>query len=77
MFTEYVCTSCGTVSRGKRTIKGSALLEIVLWCCMILPGLLYTIYRLHTREIVCPKCRKSTIIPANTPFAQKYMVHHS
>jgi len=64
---QYVCTSCGYIGEPKKIIKGNFLTEIVLWLLAILPGVIYTVWRLSTRADVCPKCQNSTMIPVDTP----------
>lgn len=62
----FVCPSCGTRGEPKRCTKGSTLIEIILWLCLIVPGVIYSLWRVTSRESVCPACG-STMIPVNTP----------
>lgn len=62
-----VCTICGFVGKPKNKTQGSFLLEIFLWLCAILPGLLYSIWRLTSKKKICPVCGNPTMIPTNTP----------
>jgi predicted RNA-binding Zn-ribbon protein involved in translation (DUF1610 family) len=65
-----VCLSCGTtVARAKRAMRGSIWLEIVLWCCLLLPGLVYSIWRHTTRHLACPECGGAEMVPAGSPRA--------
>src|SRR5690606_36743664 len=41
--TQY-CMQCGTVSNGKRHVPGSILIELVMWCFFLIPGLIYSIW---------------------------------
>jgi ribosomal protein L37E len=66
-----ICTTCGFQGKPKTRTKGSIWIEIVLWICMILPGVIYSIWRLTTREQVCPKCGNPTMIPLDTPQGAK------
>jgi hypothetical protein len=72
---QYICKSCGTVSNGKNTIKGLFLIELFLWCCFLLPGLIYTTWRLCTRKRVCRACGGADIIPVETPYGQTLVAH--
>lgn len=70
-----ICHSCG--SRGAKTLTpGSILIELVLWLCFILPGLIYSIWRLCGRRKVCAACSASSLVPIQSPvgreLAQKY-----
>jgi hypothetical protein len=62
-----ICTTCGaqTDTPQSRT-KGSFVIEIVLWI-LVIPGLLYSLWRQSTRRKVCPACGNATLVPANTP----------
>jgi hypothetical protein len=68
-----VCTQCGYVGKAEGAIKGSILVEIFLWCLLIIPGLIYSAWRSSSRHTVCPKCKNPNLIPADSPRAQKIM----
>ncbi len=70
---EKVCKSCGFVGKPKTYTKGSIFIEIILWLFLIVPGLVYTIWRLTTREKVCPKCGSRDIIPLDSPVGQELL----
>lgn len=68
------CTACGsTFIRAKLHTRGSLLIEIVAWCLFLLPGLIYSVWRLTTRSSVCPVCFCASIIPANSPTAKAHL----
>jgi hypothetical protein len=64
------CQTCGTIARPKRHTKGSFIIEVFLWLMFIVPGLLYSLWRLTTKSWVCPKCGSSDIIPLDSPKAR-------
>lgn len=70
MATPMYCSNCGTVAAPKTRVKGSFLIEIFLWLCFLLPGLMYSIWRLTTKEKVCPQCGAPNMIPADSPKAR-------
>ena len=70
MATQMLCNRCGSVGKPKRRTRGSILIEIVLWICFIVPGVIYSIWRLTTRESVCSKCGSAELLPLDTPAAQ-------
>lgn len=75
---KWLCTSCGSqVSRQKTLTKGSVVIEIILWLMIILPGLLYSVWRLTSRQKVCPQCLKPTLIPIDSPMARATMAQLS
>ena len=68
---QGLCTSCGVVGEMETITKGSTDTEIILWFCFLIPGLIYSIWRFHFRHEECPICDQTTIIPADSPEAQK------
>jgi hypothetical protein len=69
MAKEMYCGNCGTVGKPKKVTKGSIVIEIFLWLMMILPGLLYSVWRLSTRHTACPGCGAPNMIPVDSPKA--------
>lgn len=67
------CVSCGTRSSGKRKAKGSMLVEIVLWLCFLIPGLIYSFWRLGSKYTACPSCGSHEVIPVDSPRAIREM----
>lgn len=63
------CTACGTEAEPKDVTKGSMGIELVLWLCLIVPGVIYSVWRLTSKHRACPACGASTLIPLNSPAA--------
>jgi hypothetical protein len=70
---ELLCTTCGSIGSPKKVIKGSFIVELLLWLFMILPGAIYTVYRLSTKKSVCSKCGNHNLIPLDSPIAKKFL----
>ena len=70
---QMLCPNCGTQGRPKTVTKGSILIEIVLWLCLIVPGLIYSIWRLTSRHKACPACDAPGMIPIDSPRAQQIL----
>jgi hypothetical protein len=66
-----ICTQCGTSGNPKTVTRGSFLIEIVLWLCFVVPGLLYTMWRLTTRLQACTACSATTLVPVHSPVGEK------
>ncbi|WPJ95641.1 hypothetical protein SH580_19675 [Coraliomargarita algicola] len=65
---KYICANCGsTTDKPVSHTKGSLALEVLLWLCFLLPGLLYSVWRISSRSKVCPSCKSDSIIPTSTP----------
>ncbi len=68
---KYVCSSCSYKEKPMTWRPGSVKLEIVLWICGIIPGLLYTIWRNYRSVLVCPNCETATMISTKTSYGQR------
>jgi len=44
-------------------------IEVVLWLCFIIPGLLYSLWRQGSRQPVCAKCGGTALVPPDSPVA--------
>src|SRR5216684_529226 len=71
MAEQKLCTVCGTVGDTKRSMKGSILTELFLWCFFLLPGLIYSIWRHSTVAQVCRNCGSPAVIPLDSPVARQ------
>lgn len=61
-----VCKNCNSIVSPKAA--GSGWIELVLWCFMIVPGLIYTIWRRGQRgKDVCTVCKAPHMIPLASP----------
>lgn len=76
MAKELICVSCGSVGRPKVITKGSFILEVVLWLFFIVPGVIYSVWRLASKYQACPSCGSKEIVPLDSPrgreLASKY-----
>ena len=63
---KKICSQCGTVGKAKLKTPGSFLLELILWLFFIIPGVIYSLWRLGARETVCRSCG-GHLIPVKSP----------
>lgn len=70
---DTICPHCGTRANPKQITRGSLLIEIVLWLCFLIPGLIYSIWRLTTRYTACPACGAAGMIPVDTPHGKRLL----
>lgn len=72
---EIVCTSCGYVGEPKEITKGSIWIEVVLWLCFLIPGLIYSMWRMSmsSQQNVCPSCGQTSLIPAESPIGKRFI----
>lgn len=69
MAAEMYCDNCGSIGKPKTRTKGSFLIEVFMWLLLIVPGIIYSLWRLTSREKVCPACGAPNMIPTTSPKA--------
>jgi hypothetical protein len=67
-----LCSTCGHVAVPARKTRGSFGIELVLWLCLLVPGLIYSIWRLNSRHDACAKCGATTLLPLDSPVARSF-----
>lgn len=56
------CPNCNYEGKAKLYTQGSVLIELILWLCFIVPGLIYSIWRMTSgRYWGCPKCKNRNV----------------
>jgi ribosomal protein S27AE len=83
MAAKKYCPRCGAVAKEKTVYRGSFWNEFSLWLLLIVaafyfswgflivPGILYSVWRLSTRQRVCPSCGAPNMIPLDSPLARQ------
>ena len=70
----YICTTCGTINnKPQKLTKGSMGIEVILWLMFLVPGMLYSIWRLSGRDQLMCHCCKGKVIPVSSPFGQRLL----
>lgn len=67
---NYICTKCGTVGKPKTVTPGYLILEALLWCCFLLPGIIYSYWRHGARHKACKACRSRDVVSTDTPIGK-------
>lgn len=70
---KCICTNCGYQGKPVTMTRGGIGTEIILWLLFIIPGLLYSIWRMSTKYTACPKCKKQTMIPIDSLMGKKIL----
>ena len=70
---DAICTACGFRGYAQNHTKGSVAIEAILWLAFIIPGLIYSIWRLSSRQEVCPTCKSPAMIPVSSPRGQQLL----
>ena len=63
----HICADCGSTIRPVKIWKGSFLLEVILFLCFIIPGLIYSAWRLSATKMGCPLCKSVSVFPLSGP----------
>ncbi|MFC1524292.1 hypothetical protein ACFL6N_05835 [Thermodesulfobacteriota bacterium] len=64
---KTICTSCGSRERPIMHTRGSVKVEIILWCCFLLPGLIYSLWKQGGKGWICRECGNNELVPIQTP----------
>jgi hypothetical protein len=65
------CGDCGSEGTPNFETRGSIFIELVLWLCFLVPGLVYSLWRLTSKRRVCASCGGERLLPPESPMAQK------
>lgn len=79
---SHVCTVCHSIIKPNKTSKSSFLMEAIVWIiCLIampfsigvslVPAILFSLWRMISKIIICPECQAIEIVPIKTPAAQQ------
>lgn len=68
-----ICKHCGHLGEPNTATPGSLFLELILWLCFIVPGLIYTVWRKSSQYDACRKCGSRDVVPTDTPIGHRLM----
>lgn len=71
-----VCGRCGHRGDTRTVTRGSILIEIVLWLAFLIPGLIYSIWRLTTRQVACGACGATELVPETSPRGRELLTKY-
>lgn len=74
---ELLCRKCGHIGAPKSAVKGNFLIEIILWLCFIIPGIIYSIWRASSRHATCQSCGSTELIATDSPMAHQMRAERS
>lgn len=67
---KMTCLTCGSTMKPRTNTPGSLLLEIAAWLLLLVPGLIYSLWRVSARRKVCSCCGSEHIVPTHSPAAR-------
>ena len=63
----HICARCLTVTGGRSVLPGSGWITFLLAWLLLVPALIYMIWRRSARRYVCPRCGSEELVPVDTP----------
>ena len=69
-----ICKNCGAAHQGGR-LPGSGWIELILWLWVLLPGLIYSIWRRSSRP-ACSACGSRDLVPVSAPAGRALVQQH-
>jgi len=70
---QYACTDCGYFGNPIIITRGNFFIELISWLAFIIPGIIYSVWRLTSKYKACPQCKHESMIPATSPKGRKIM----
>lgn len=58
---KYICMECGCQREPIVAKRGLLIVEIFMWLCYIVPGVIYSLWRRVRKQLLCPNCRAPSI----------------
>lgn len=52
------------------------MIEVILWLMFLVPGIIYSIWRLTSRHQACAMCGGTGLIPLDSPVGQRLLLEH-
>lgn len=68
---KMVCKDCGSVGETATETRGSFAIEVVAWLCFLVPGLIYSLWRLSIRHETCAACGSAKVLPLDSPTGRQ------
>jgi hypothetical protein len=56
-----ICKNCNSVGPPKILRRGTLSLELLLWMCLLVPGFIYSAWRLMNKYKTCSSCGSSKV----------------
>jgi len=69
---KKLCLNCLSIEKPRLITKGDIGTEVVLWLCLILPGVVYSVWRHTSRYYGCSVCQSGRMISLSSPRALSF-----
>gem|GEM_PF-4856210 len=72
---KYICPRCGAVGNRPATIcPGSSLVQILFFFLGLVPGIIYTMWRVAATYQGCGRCGSNILIHTKSPMGQRLLL---
>ncbi len=68
---DEICADCGSTALPVEAKRGAGWVEVLLWLCYLLPGLIYSIWRRARSRMVCAYCGNPSMVSVHSERARK------
>lgn len=73
-----ICTQCGSIGKPQRVAGGSLLVELALWLFFLVPGFIYSLWRISTKRPACRACGAiHAMVPLHSPRGRELAAQFS
>ena len=70
---DFICIRCRSVGKPKKVTRGSFAIEVVLWLFLIVPGLVYSLWRMTSgQKRICRSCGSEEVIPGTSRLGRAW-----
>ena len=68
-----VCATCGHHGAPVIVTPGSIVIEMAAWLLFLVPGLIYSLWRLSARRMACESCGGASLMRPESPAGRRMM----
>lgn len=74
---EMVCRQCESVGTPEKEMPGNLAFGCALFFFFVVPGILYSIWRLTNKTNVCQFCGSEDLVPKHSPAGERIIEEHN
>ncbi|QXZ09965.1 hypothetical protein KUF54_01445 [Comamonas sp. Y33R10-2] len=71
-----VCRNCEEIGDVRTQDSGNAYIELALWLCFLVPGIIYSAWRRRNKVQLCGACGSKNLVAARTAAGRKIIGEH-
>jgi hypothetical protein len=70
---SMACLTCEHVGPTATRARGSLGMEVALWLLLIVPGMIYSVWRVTGKRPVCQQCGSDALVPSQSPAGRRLL----